>query len=270
MVEETQATVDGRNQVEQTQTMTNENRKLAEADGETHYCVACNQWIHSDEALKEHEEGVGHMLMQQQAQTKEKLQTQATVPKERARPLDQGLSDTCTLHAIANATVESLMGKDIDVKLDEVLGALKQADYVKVHGGNKVEDFHGAVMKRMGDKKTGMSVDVDLTVGKYTDLQELEQISEHQGKIKFVLSYLTKNQVLHCVYIEKLVDIGGKKKFLCINSWGEFEENPVVPCDQPGNKVYGVVARWKDSRSSATSESSEQGLLSALSKWWSH
>ena len=172
------------------------------------------------------------------------------------------------MHAIANATVESLTMKDIDVKLDEVLGALKQAEYVDIHEGNKVEDFNWAVMKRMTDKKTGMAVDVDLTVGKYTDLQRHEQFNELQRNIQFVLSYNT-NKVeesgRHCVYIHKWDNILGKKKFVCVNSWGKFEENPVVDVNQPGNIVYGVVAHWKESRHSAAAVSSE-GLLSTISK----
>ena len=271
VVQETCDSVDGRNKADKTQTPITEGTKRAEADTETCYCEVCEQWLDSKEGLKEHKEGVGHMLMQQ-AQTKEMPQNQASTPKERARPLDQGLSETCTLHAVANATVESLTTKNIDVKLDEVLGALKQAEYVDIHEGNKVEDFNRAVMKRMTDKKTGMSVDVELTVGKYTDLKRHEQFNELQPRIKFVLTYNTnklEESGRHCVYIDKFIEISGKKKFVCVNSWGKFEENPVVDVDQPGNIVYGVVAHWKESRHSATTVSSE-GLFSTITKWLGH
>ena len=271
VVDESDETVDGRNHADKRDTTTTEGTQRAQAETETFYCEICKQWLHSKEGLKEHEEGVGHMLMQQ-AQTKKMPQNQATTPKERARPLDQGLAETCTLHAIANATVESLTTKNIDVKLDEVLGALKQAEYVDIHEGNKVEDFNGAVMKRMTDKETGMAVDVELTVGKYTDLQRHELFNELQRNIKFVLTYNT-NKVeesgRHCVYIHKWDKICGKKKFVCVNSWGTEEENPVVDVDQPGNIVYGVVAHGKESRHSPATGSNE-GLLSTISKWWGH
>ena len=57
--------------------------------------------------------------------------------------------------------------------------------------------------------------------------------------------------------------ICGKKKCVCVNSWGKEEENLVVDVDQPGNIVYGVVSHGKES-------GSNEGLLSTISKWWGH
>lgn len=228
-----------------------------------------------DVELKEQKLGLAHMLMENAQKTVE-LQNKQTTPKERARPLDQGLSETCTLHAIANATVESLTERDIDVKLDEVLGALKQAEYVNVYEGNKVEEFHGAVMKRLTNKKTGKSVDVKLTVAKCNELRKNEDFAQNQHSIKFVLVYNLNRPndpeaAWHCVYIHKYDTIRGKKKLVCFNSWGEEEENPVVDVDRPGNVVYGVVTQCEESRPSRCSSSksvSDDGMFSTFTKFF--
>ena len=238
-------------------------------------CELCRQHFDSNVELKEHEMGLAHMLIEN-ARISVHLETKPSTPKERARPLDQGLSETCTLHAIANATVESLTARDIDVKLDEVLGALKQAEYVNVYEGNKPEEFDGAVMKRLTDKKTGKSVDVKLTVGKCNDLRKNELFEQLQQSIKFVLVYNLNRPTdpevaLHCVYIDKNITIRGKKKLVCFNSWGEEEENPVVDVDRPGNVVFGVVTQCEESRPSRSpisKVSSDDGIFSTFSKFF--
>ena len=50
-------------------------------------------------------------VLMKSANNQARSENKPITPKERARPLDQGLSETCTLHAIANATVESLTNK---------------------------------------------------------------------------------------------------------------------------------------------------------------
>ena len=214
-------------------------------------------------------------VLMKSANNQARSENKPITPKERARPLDQGLSETCTLHAIANATVESLTKMEIDVKLDEVLGALKQAEYVDIHEGNQPEDFDGAHIKRLTNKNTGRSVDVTLTVGKFTELKNTELFTQLQKSIKYVLVYNlnrpNEEVSLHCVYIHKHDTICGKEKFICFNSWGDREENPVVDVERPGNVVYGVVTRAEDSRASSTSTSKilpDEGILSSFSKFF--
>ena len=86
------------------------------------------------------------------------------IPKERARPLDQADSGTCSLHAVANATVEKLMDSNIDVKLDEIVGGFKQLDFIDVVEGNDVMEFDQAVIRRMTDKNTKKLYDVTLRI----------------------------------------------------------------------------------------------------------
>ena len=214
-------------------------------------------------------------VLMKSAHNQARSENKPITPKERARPLDQGLSETCTLHAIANATVESLTKMEIDVKLDEVLGALKQAEYVDIHEGNQPEDFDGAHIKRLTNKNTGRSVDVTLTVGKFTELKNTELFTQLQKSIKYVLVYNlnrpNEEVSLHCVYIHKHDTICGKEKFICFNSWGDRDENPVVDVERAGNVVYGVVTRAEDSRASSTSTSKifpDDGILSSFSKFF--
>merc|ERR1712130_58310 len=259
----------------------NERGEKGDAEGEQDekapisHCEICQQHFKSTQEFKEHQMGLAHMLMENGQKSVDPEDT-ASTPKERARPLDQGSSETRTLHAIANATVESLTERDIDVKLDEVLGALKQAEYVNVYEGNKPEEFDGALMKRLTNKNTGKSVDVKLTVGKFRDLQKSELFAQLQQSIKFVLVYNLNRPTdpevaLHCVYIHKYDTICGKKKLVCFNSWGEEEENPVLDVDRPGNVVYGVVTKWEESRPSSSSTSkpsSDDGIFSTFSKFF--
>ena len=253
----------------------NEHTENATSNGAPSDCELCQKHFDSKADLKEHETGLTHMLLEN-AHVPVDPENKPTNPKERARPLDQGLSETCTLHAIANATVESLTEREIDVKLDEVLGALKQAEYVDVYKGNRAEEFDGAVLKRLTNKKTGKSVDVTLTVAKFKDLRKSELFAQLQESIKFVLVYNlnrpTDPEVAwHCVYIHKYDTICGKKKFVCYNSWGDEEENPVVDVDKPGNVVYGVVTESEESRHSSSSTSkpvSDGGMFSSFSKFF--
>ena len=82
---------------------------------------------------------------------------ESTILCERARPLDQANSRCCVLHAVANASVEACMDQNLDLKLDELVGALKQNTVVDIEG-NRVEDFDGATLKKMTDSKNQKSL----------------------------------------------------------------------------------------------------------------
>ena len=86
------------------------------------------------------------------------------IPKERARPLDQGDFGTCTLHAVANASVEKCMDFGLDFNLDEMVGGFKQLNFIDIVEGNDVHEFDQAVIKRMADKRTKKLYDVTLHI----------------------------------------------------------------------------------------------------------
>ena len=49
------------------------------------------------------------------------------IPKERARPLDQADSGTCSMYAVANASVQNSMDAGYDFNLDEIVGGPQTA-----------------------------------------------------------------------------------------------------------------------------------------------
>ena len=82
-----------------------------------------------------------------------------------AKTLNQGLGETCTIHALANAVTQSLWTRsNIEVSPEECLGGLKQLEKVEVIGGNHVEDFHEEVVKNMTDQITGAYGNVQMHV----------------------------------------------------------------------------------------------------------
>ena len=170
-------------------------------------------------------------------------------PKQRARPLDQANSDTCTLHAVANATVEKLMDINIDVNLDELVGGLKQLSFVNMVEGNHVEDFDRAVVKGMTDLNTKNLYDVELRILQCRMIHNsfLKRIQNQEAKCVFVYSQGCPEDPdpdYHCVFIRDLTKILGKLNFVCINSWGN--ENAIFcrEVDRPCNIVFEVcVAR---------------------------
>ena len=170
-------------------------------------------------------------------------------PRESPRPLDQGLSETCTLHAVANTVVKSLMNQGIDITLNEVVGALKQATYIDIDEGNNVEEFHGAVVKKMTDKKTGHLGDLKLNVIPHPDEHRKESSNGLLNKKQYqrVLVYDRTEgdeETIYWVFIQEELKIIGQLYFFCINSWGNFEKNPTIEVDREGNVVHAIDVIW--------------------------
>ena len=170
----------------------------------------------------------------------------APKPKARARPVDQGEAGICTLAAIANAVVDGAEYKGKDFSLDEVIGALKQLDFVDVKDGNNAEEFHGATLRRIKDSNTGTPYNAMLEITPYTveNNKDFRRICDRN--VSCVLVYnLPQGFGLHTVFIEKVIDIKGIDNFVCINSWGRYNPNPNVEVGQEGNKIYEVKAFYE-------------------------
>ena len=102
---------------------------------------------------------------------------------ERARPLDQANSKTCVLHAIANAVVEACMDVNLDFKLDEMVGGLKQLDFIDIEG-NRVEDFNGVTLKKMTDLNTRNFYDIQIQIMMRTTEEAVQGLGL-QNRIKY-------------------------------------------------------------------------------------
>ena len=137
------------------------------------------------------------------------------IPKERARPLDQGDSGTCSLYAVANATVEKLMDFDIDIKLDEIVGGLKQLDFIDIVEGNNVMEFDQAVIRRMTDKNTKKLCDVTLRITECRVKKDLlRKIQNKEMKCVLVYRLSEPDSEPHCVFINELKRVNEKIQYV--------------------------------------------------------
>ena len=207
------------------------------------------------------------------------MASNVAAPKARARSQDQGETDLCSLYAIANATVETLMKENVDIGLDEVVAKLQQLDFVKVKGGHHVTEFDGAKLKILKERGTGGTIEnVTLEIKKHNIDRELLQHVKDEN-ISCVLDYIRQdcNGERHCVFIDTVetqdhinwISIlptllipwipwiskrSGTENFICINSWGSYDKNPVIDVFQEGNRVFevkGTVQRLETEYQSA-------------------
>ena len=102
-------------------------------------------------------------------------------PEERARPVDQGKAGICSSVAVGNAIVDGAMDVGKDFNLDEVIGALKQLDFVDVKDGNFVQEFDGSTLKRITDKRTGTPYHVMIKI-RHHDVKNTEVLRQIREK----------------------------------------------------------------------------------------
>ena len=115
---------------------------------------------------------------------------------------------------VANATVEKLMDSEMDFMLDEIVGGLKALDFIDVVEGNNVVEFDQAVIKRMTDKNTKELFDVTIQHTRRSKNKDLLKKIDNK-EVKCVLVYDQREDnnpdcEPHCVFIDKLVNIGGR------------------------------------------------------------
>ena len=148
------------------------------------------------------------------------------------------------------------MDQDLDLKLDELVGGLKQLNFVDIEG-NRVEDFDGATIKKMTDynsrNNTRNLFDLRIQVRTRTPEEALRGLGL-QNKMKCVLVY--KDDPVsepHCVFVKDLVEVCGNLRFLCINSWGPKQDFLLQKIE---NTLYEVNITFEESKSTRMSSSS--------------
>lgn len=169
-------------------------------------------------------------------------------PGERARALDQGDASVCTMYAVANATVESLTLQDIDISLEEFVGALKQNEQLDLDNGNNVEEFNNVRIKNMTNKKSKKYGDIEL------DIEILQRINRNtlneKTKTQYEKFVVVYNQVIgdpktkHAVALKNFEAIDGRKMIVCINSHGDSNPLVLLELDRPEKYFYKLFARW--------------------------
>ena len=175
-----------------------------------------------------------------------------TIACERARPLDQANSKTCVLHAIANAVAEACMDHNLDLKLDELVGGLKQLHFVDIVG-NRVEDLNGAGLKKMTDFNTRNLYDIQIRIRTQTPEEVLTSLQVQEMGIKFVMVYQDNAiRAPHCVYVKEFAVALGKPHFVCINSWGPNNDILLKEVGQVST-LYEVAVTYELSKSRMSS-----------------
>ena len=168
----------------------------------------------------------------------------ARPPMERARPVDQGEAGICSSVAVGNAIVDGAMDEGKDFNLDEVIGALKQLDFVHEKKGNFVQEFDGSTLKRITDSRTGMTYDVMITI-RHHDVKNTKVLGQiREKRMKCVLAYNSHGGGRHSVFIDGLIKIRGIENFVCINSWGDLDPNPNIEVGREGNHIFEVKASF--------------------------
>ena len=183
------------------------------------------------------------------------------IPCERARPTDQANSKTCVMHAIGNAIVEALMDFGLDMKLDEVLGGMKQL----LLEGNRVEEFHHSYLRMLTDKNSGDHFDIRIYICERA--QEEVQKRLQDKTIEAVAVY--REDSLHCVYIDGLAWTGlaptlGELNYVLINSWGAHNSKFLLG-PREVDVTYEVAVTYTRSRSPLAIETNN--VLSSFSSW---
>ena len=197
-----------------------------------------------------------------------------TRKKNLAKTLNQGLGETCTIHALANAVTQSLWTRsNIEVSPEECLGGLKQLEKVEVFGGNHVEDFHEEVVKNMTDQITGAYGDVQIHANRVPRGMKGKNVTwgKSEKGCQYVLVYDREEgdpETKHCVYIRGLSK-SDPPMLSCLNSWGRGnDENPEISVFRRGNIFYRISAEWTpvigNGQRHITSHQSEEGITGRM------
>ena len=163
------------------------------------------------------------------------------IPGSKAYPLNQGCSYTCTHHAIANAVADQLADKHIDIDQNILAGILvSNTGSIGAVWPHFFDNYYMPVliMNKADEKWIFVKIDI------------VREVKEFSNTSKYVLAYYTK-QILpngtwkwgeyHCVFIKQQLE----NHYVCVNSWGDNDENPEVELNRPGNRLWMVRAEFE-------------------------
>ena len=163
------------------------------------------------------------------------------IPSSKACPLNQGSSNTCTHHAIANAVADQLADKHVDI--DQNAFATTLVSYVGSIGPvwpHFFDNFHIPVIIMNKADEQWISVKIDI----------VREVREFCNTGKYVLAYNIKEMLqdgtwkwgeYHCVFVKQQ----SENHYVCVNSWGDTDEYPEVELNRPGNRLWIVSVEFQ-------------------------
>lgn len=166
-------------------------------------------------------------------------------PSGSAYPLDQGISETCTCHALANAIADQLEADGIDINQSHVAHTLINfKQHVAAVWPHKFHNYRKPIITK--DQKTKKWISIKI--------KTVEKVNSFSPKGRHVLAYYPTRKRkadgkksrgnYHCVFVKRQLKLQDNA-YECVNSWGKGDPFPVVEQDRTGNTLWLVEAEWE-------------------------
>ena len=164
------------------------------------------------------------------------------------RYLNQGLSDSSTCHALANAIANELEKEGIFVVPEHIVSVL--VSYNQHVGRAFPHDYHSFEEPIITmDNKTYKWIEINIKT-----VTEIYNFKQYTPDKSYVLAYFTQEETdeygqlrwtdFHCVFVKRRIIL--QNVFNCVNSWGNYEKYPVVPINRPGNRLWMVEVGFRE------------------------
>ena len=161
------------------------------------------------------------------------------IPGGAAKVLNQGSSLTSTCHALANAIVDKLNEEhNIDVDQKILANILVNNNQ---HVGAVWPDIYDNYGQRILLMDRNSKEEKWISIKKKT-VKRVEKFINGQ---KHLLSYLSKDGH-HCVFLKEQKG----NSYECVNSWGEKDSYPLVPVENPENRLWMVQVEFEPASNS--------------------
>ena len=165
------------------------------------------------------------------------------------RNLNQGLSNSCTCHALANAIANELDKIGIDVVQEHIVSILvTYSQHVGQVFPHNFDSFEEPILTMDQNSQKWILIRIET-------VKEIYNLEDYTPDKSHVLAYYTREEIdehgetqwygYHCVFVKGKI-ILQRNDFKCINSWGHYDKNPVVPVNRFGNRLWVVQVKCEE------------------------